>query len=517
MNELNSIKRFSQSPIWSLQRQYFEEQGILAWRNGEVPHYITNNPSLARAYAEIVFGFFRDRNRLNRASSEPIYLLELGAGSGRFAYHFLKYLNLLCDQASFVTPEFCYILSDLPQKNIDFWQEHPRLRHFAEQGMIDYARFDAEEDSELHLILSGRKLHSQSISQSLIVIANYFFDSIPQDLFFFREGEAYEVSMSLHAPEESERLSAAELLEQLLPEYHYELATSFDNVEDCFHELLENYKNQLTEAHILFPSVGLRCMERLRGLSQEGVLLLSADKGGHCLEEFEGRDVPSLVNHGSFSLTVNYHAYKSFYERQGGRTYFTAHAHRHLNVACIMLPYAESFTETGHAYQTFVERFGPDDFFSLKKHLEQHFDEMPLEHLASCFRLSGYDARLFKQCMPRLLTLVPHCTLTEKRNMLTIIHNVWGWYYPIGEYQDLAFDLGMLLYQMDYYVEAIVYFERSLIGYGDAAPVYYNMGICYYQLMNDVLALDCLEKCLQLEPNHDGARALQSDMASRIS
>src|SRR5262245_60566607 len=64
-------QRLSRSKLWRVQREYFDRVGIEAWRRGEVPHYITNNPGLAGAYAEVFLGFFRDL-RTAAASDEPL-------------------------------------------------------------------------------------------------------------------------------------------------------------------------------------------------------------------------------------------------------------------------------------------------------------------------------------------------------------------------------------------------------------------------------------------------------------
>ena len=59
--------------------------GVEAWRQGEVPHYVTSNPTMANSYAEIVFALWRDQQRPgqpDKASDEPLYLCELGAGLG---------------------------------------------------------------------------------------------------------------------------------------------------------------------------------------------------------------------------------------------------------------------------------------------------------------------------------------------------------------------------------------------------------------------------------------------------
>src|SRR5947209_9498405 len=102
---------FSSSHIWQLQDAYFAGRGVEAWRQGEVPHYVTSNPTIANSYAEIVLGFRRDRQRL-AATPGPLTIIELGAGSGRFAFHFLRRLEALCAEADVPPTGFRYILTD---------------------------------------------------------------------------------------------------------------------------------------------------------------------------------------------------------------------------------------------------------------------------------------------------------------------------------------------------------------------------------------------------------------------
>jgi SAM-dependent MidA family methyltransferase len=94
MTPLEAPVRFSQSKIWAMQQAYFKQTGIDAWRNAQVTHYITSNPFIARKYANMIMAFFADRRRLGK-TDEKVYLLELGAGSGRFSYHLLKELEQL--------------------------------------------------------------------------------------------------------------------------------------------------------------------------------------------------------------------------------------------------------------------------------------------------------------------------------------------------------------------------------------------------------------------------------------
>ena len=61
--------RFSEAPIWNIQRKYYEEEGTKAWNNDQVPQYITSNPMIAAAYAEMIFGFLQDRANRNIVQS----------------------------------------------------------------------------------------------------------------------------------------------------------------------------------------------------------------------------------------------------------------------------------------------------------------------------------------------------------------------------------------------------------------------------------------------------------------
>ncbi len=51
--------KLSDSLIWHLQNVSYAEAGPEAWTKG-VPFYITSNPYIARAYAQVFLGFLRD-------------------------------------------------------------------------------------------------------------------------------------------------------------------------------------------------------------------------------------------------------------------------------------------------------------------------------------------------------------------------------------------------------------------------------------------------------------------------
>jgi hypothetical protein len=109
--------RLSRSLLWRLQRRFFERRGIAAWSEGVVPHWATSNPYLAQAYSRIVLGFLCDWHALVEPS-QPLYIVELGAGSGRLAFHFLRRFERLLTSSAFHATAFCYVMTDFAEPNL---------------------------------------------------------------------------------------------------------------------------------------------------------------------------------------------------------------------------------------------------------------------------------------------------------------------------------------------------------------------------------------------------------------
>jgi tetratricopeptide (TPR) repeat protein len=509
MHIVEKQQRFSQSLIWQLQRDYFNAAGINAWRSGEVPHYITSNPVMGKTYAELVLAFLRDL-ALRGQAKEPVYLLELGAGHGRLCYHFFKHFETYYEQSAIPLPPFCYVLSDFTAANLAFWKDHPRLQPYLAKGWLDFALFDVEDSSELALQHTGNTIQIQALAQPLILIANYFFDSISQDLFRIENKTIFHSLLSLSTEADPAELDAASLIAALNLQYDYEEAKSpIYAGEPLLDTLLETYRQQLTNSHVLFPHTGIRCLERIRQLSRQGLVLLSADKGRHHLSDLDGIAAPRLATHGSFSLNVNYHALGQYCIGQGGLALFPRHPQENLDLGCLLfLADAPAYRETTSAYERFVSDYGPDEFFTLKKIIEQHPDTLTHGDIMVVIRLSGYDARMFKQMLPRLHETLPTISINERWTLYQTIIRIWDTYYPLGEPHDLAFDLACLLMLLEFFPEAIVYFELSLDIYGQEANTLFNIALCHHLLGNADQTQQYLRAVLRDDPTHEAALSL---------
>src|SRR5881409_4001505 len=116
--------RFSQSKMWTAQKNYYDQKGINAW-DEDVPFYITSNPFIAREYAEVAIRFMQDWVQKNPSAIEhPFYLLELGSGTGQFSFYFLKYFIEIQKLLQLEKIKIRYIMSDVTDSSFNFWKSH---------------------------------------------------------------------------------------------------------------------------------------------------------------------------------------------------------------------------------------------------------------------------------------------------------------------------------------------------------------------------------------------------------
>lgn len=209
------------------------------------------------------------------------------------------------------------------------------------------------------------------------------------------------------------------------------------------------------------------------------------------------------------SLTVNYHAFQQYCTRHGGLALFPLHQQASLDLGCLLfLSDAAGYSETIQAYDRFVGDFGPDDYFSLKKLIEQHFETLNYRDIMAVIRLSGYDARIFLQMLPRLFDVLPEISDDERWNLLLAVPRIWDTYYPLGEDADLAGNLGDLLFELAFYPEAILYYEKSVMIYGKVADILFKIAVCHCVLGAFEKASPIIDELRAYDPDNEALREL---------
>ncbi len=518
---LEQNRRLSSSMLWRLQRRFYSEQTIDAWRRSIVPHYITSNTFIAQAYAKLVFGYLRDVLRDARYDPQaPLYVLELGAGSGRFSYHFLTFFFSLLEQSVHREASVRFVMSDFSEKNLQFWRQHPSLQTFVAQGRLDFALIDLSRPQNIVLMQSGSVLAAGQIANPLVVLANYVFDSIEQDAFYVEDGVLYESLISLYGAGAEADLDDISLLERVHAEFtHVPVRDANYYAEPALNRLLEFYREDLAAANILLPTQALRYLDYLRHISNNRLMLISADKGISRTEDLLAAAAPDIANHGSISLMVNYHAIGLYAQEHGGRVLMPPHRHHSLQFCALLFddrlaapapapdPHPHLFAETGQAFAEHLCQINPDDFFVLKCFIQGNAEHLSLAQLLAYMRMSGWDAANFWGCYDAFMQ---HATTLEgllRQEVAAMAESVWRNYYPLGEERDLAFALASLLYEIDDHAQAIVYLEHSLRLYGDDAGTWYNLAMCHAGSGRLPVAAQCIDAALRVDPQYAPARA----------
>ena len=150
--EIENKVRLSESCIWKLQQDYFKSLGKSAWE-GSVPFYVTSNTKFSFSMANIVFNFLLESINKDKINiNEPIYILELGSGLAKFGFHFMKKLAELKETYNLNHINTPYILTDLPEENINFWAQNKQLKELLDKKQCDFAKINIEDFTKIETI-----------------------------------------------------------------------------------------------------------------------------------------------------------------------------------------------------------------------------------------------------------------------------------------------------------------------------------------------------------------------------
>lgn len=505
-------KPLSQSMLWKLQTDFFANQGPEAWIKGIVPQYITTNSYIANQYAKTVFGYLRDYVAREDADKDTvIYIMELAAGVGRFTYTFLKRFLHMIENSSLKGIKFKYIVTDFAERNIEYWQNHSFLKPYFEAGVLDCATFDISKDEEIKLRNSGEVLSKGKLKNPLILIANYTFDSLPQDTFYVNNGELFEGLITVTSPEDKSDPDDKSILAGLDYYYTDKKINGNDYYEDKnFNDVLLHYKNSLEDTAFYMPIIGLRCIERLRKLFNDDVILISADKGYKNEEAMLGNYHPFLSKHGCISMTVNFHGLELYFKGLGGKAIHSIYEHESVNVSLFLLSKNNNdLVETSMAYNEVIETIGPDDFYNMKKAIMPLSKSLTTRELLTFLRFTVWDSRTLLELYNILLERIQTEENFPKDELAAAILKVWEYYFPIGEEGDLGYYFGSILGYLGYDNDALRFFEASLEFYGECPETNYEIALCYYNLQEIYKALEYAEKALDLDPEYEESKNLK--------
>jgi hypothetical protein len=506
---LETNERLSDSLVWRLQRESYSRRGEKAWLTDQVPYYVTSNTFIAGACARVVLGHLRDRAAAAALDFEaPSYVVELAGGSGQFGFLFLKKL-LACvrEIPALARLRLRYVMTDLAPANVEAWRSRDSLKPFVEAGLLDFATFDLERDTQITLVHSGETLSAGSLRNPLSVIAHYTFDTTAQDVFWVREGALHEGLVTTLSSREEPDLTEPELLARLTTRYEQRPARSDYYDDEALNRVLAGYRSRLGNTSFLFPIGALKGIRSLMALAGGRLLLLSGDKGYTHEAELVARGDPELTLHGGqcFSMMVNYHAIGLYFRERGGRALHAGTRDRRLKVSAFLLGGGEdAFPETESAFGREIDGFGPCEYYALAAGIRKQLPAAPLDVILALVKLGGWDPHLVFHFAGPLAEQAKSASETLRHELVRALEKCWEHFYPMD--LDLPFELGRIYAALDRPTDALRFYLESLKRYHEHPATLFNVGLCLYRLQRPREALAFMERALGLNEGYAPAR-----------
>lgn len=514
-------KPLSRSMLWRIQRNFYEEEGKSAW-NSKVPYFLTSNAPMARAYAHVILGYLYDceRNGIDRA--QPIHIVELGAGSGRFSFLLIKKLQALKLLSPLPTPAFRYVMTDFTQKNIDCWRSHAALQPYIKDGLLDFALFDAENDSRLLLQESGIELAAETNHNPVIVLANYIFDTLIQDVFRVKTGKLEQGLVTLYTtettlPDPSKPLK----LDQIKVDYDFRPVPNGYYQEPEFNKILHDYRDRLSDSTVCFPIGALRCIDSLMNLSNNRLFLLSADKGAIWEHNLLGAAPPTPVQHqGCFSLSVNYNAIGRYFQNKKGTLCF--HKRCWDGGLCISGFVSGEASQsypapaTRFAFSEHIENFGPCETYDSYQAVYNNRQKTSLSTLLSIIRLNDYDTVIFRRLSDAILNSMSDISYELETELLQVLDRVWDNFYLMGNSLQDADQIAEVYYRRHRYIRCLIIYTSIVKYHGETIVALCNIGLCLYKMNMIHQALPFFKRALEIDENNNFARIWRSRLEDEL-
>lgn len=534
---------------------FYDRKGPDSWSQGIVPHFITCNTFIAKSYVKVLHGFIMDGLRKNSPMpldpNEPLYIIELGAGSGKFSFFMIKVLEEMQQICDFPFKNMKFVMTDFTEANFQFWQNHPALTKYFENGQLDAGIFDAVNDRTIKLWKANKVLGPNSCKNPIVIVANYLFDTLYHDIFQVDHGILKEglVSTGSKHSEEPDPLEP-DIIQRLDNHYKYvPVSSSYyqqgggsmkhgedeEGDEKHLKRILDWYVDRFQEqaASILIPIGALRALRRLGQFSNGRALIISGDKGNNNPDQFLGLMDPHIAVHGSFSLMVNYHAIGAWFTSRGGFALHNPQEEASLKVSTFVLSpemsldgniddevylgdtlnqldltRSQRFPFLRQAFMDNVDQFGPNDYFVLQKSLKEDMTQppCPLRTVVSILKLGDWDPDVFFKFRDVILTHAPSCGIKLRNDLCRGIPRVWSNYYLMDMDKDIAFEIGRFYYGIREYERALHFYKESITTVGKHHVTYHNQGLCYYSLGFLDQALELFQIALSMNSEYEKAR-----------
>lgn len=510
---LETATPFERSILWRLHHSYFAQRGIQAWREGDIPYFSTSNYAFARQHARLFAAIVADLEAKGTlSSSDEVWLLEGGCGSGIFAANFLRALERGDAGTPGLFPRVRYVMTDYSEKNVRDALATRRIARYSELGNIVPARYDLTQPTKIHPLDHG------PITKKLaFVINNYICCVLPMKHLQRRaDGVWYDLHVEVRAEVEDPTLADPErymeaitreatkhnLLKNMDTVWEWRPIDIGDKFDDALHvKILGRAVEGLPDATLGYPD---KYVEYLRGISTlllPGGAIMTNDYGSTTKGRLAGlSDWRPQFYGNTFNQDVNL----SLFDAYAAETAW--HALR-----------TEDDLGSVHTALLSSDDFGPATRSAFERHYGQFSESDDLLDYSNAARgyfqkkESGRALRFYLRCAELDPDNAEHryrvgeAAIEAGFYKKGIEHLRVGFDIDHERVWDFEFQLGRAYCLMGDNATSLDWYEKSAV----RAPhpvTHTNMGVLYAQDGRLKDAYRCFKKALALDPEYERAK-----------
>ena len=564
----------SDNMLWELQKNFYKDVGEEAWTQGIVPSFVSSNAFIAKCYAKVIVEFANEWFSQSVSGvegvrepdfEEPIYILEIGSGSGKLAYLLMNQIMKLCQffPKKHKDPQgvpFRIVVSDVARRNLEYWFRHSKLKPLFDQGLLEAALVDGESLGDEITLSSGKVLSKATLKNPVICIANYVFNTLSHDALQVQPDGVYVASVQtkstaaarLNINNEMVDSKPFEIIQGMSTEWEFKKvdldlvkdANSIENRDNPEYDRKVNenglygqdallnslphqyfdlitgiyptdkirHLNTAEDATILIPIGGLKLLQNLTKICHDAnvpVLSLVGDKGYNSFNDMAGLRNPHIAKHGSISFMVNFHALSLYATKSGG---FMLQSNNADGFKCCLIGSnklsVRNIPMTCLAFNEWANGFNPESFSTLQRCDRDESVSPGLKHAIAMVRLASNDADVFHKFKSTVIDKVGALKTSEsvRKDLRKTLRGVLENYYPLQPKRDVNFEVARVYMGLKDYRTSIRLFDASTEHCGEHHVTYHNQGICFFYLEDYENAIEKFEESLAQNDSYHEAR-----------
>jgi tetratricopeptide (TPR) repeat protein len=497
---VQKFTRFDESIVWSLLHRFYMEAGPEAWSNKIVPQRSTSNAFCADTYASIVASFFKEL--MAEGNSEPPIVIELGGGSGRFAWQFLNRLFNYHFSDDDPCPEFTYLLTDGAIKNIEAWKLKERFAPLIESGVLDFAQLLIEADPVITKE-DGDIKPADLKDRPVIVIANYLFDSIAANMFRIRDHQIEQVFVQTESTERKFLKKPITSFETITDRFQSRPIKDGPTGHPVIDKAIENYATMPGDFHVVVPQICLEFVEKFLDRDTP-MLLLAGDLAYSDPSEFELES--PLIFDTYFAHYTNLHIFGELFGAYGGTMQSQRHKDTNFSCSLFSLPGKDKWGDlaldrTRETTLALLKDFNPYDAHEIIELIEETAAEMSIRQAMALIRFSKFDPDVAAACIPHLLYHIEQGEEEiDRAQLYESFMEAYRAYFPDGSETNFDCGIAELFMRLDYHAQALQLIDHSMREFGESAPRLFAMALAYLNLGDEVKCEALARKASALDP-----------------